>query len=754
MSYDFAQLNDKEFEGLGIDLISTVVKKRIERFKPGKDKGVDGRFFSDEGKEIILQFKHYLKTGYPGLISKLKQEEIKKVKKLNPEKYIFVTSLPLSRDNKKEIKNIFHPYICRDDDVYGQEDLNDLLSSNSHIEERHFKLWVTSSNSMVRIINNAIKGRSEFEIERIKNDSKKYSETKCHYKALEMLKKNNVIIISGEPGIGKTTLAENLCLYFVLKGYEFISIEESLSEAENVYFRGKKQIFYFDDFLGSNYFEAIENKKDSHIVKFIDRVKNDKTKIFILTSRTNILNTGILYSSVFANSKIQNNEFLLTIENLTEFDKAKILYNHIWLSNLEEKFIDELYKNKRYKNIIRHKNFNPRLIEFITDVDRISIDSYFKYWSYIEQTLNNPKDIWRDCFKIQNNAYVRNLVILTVFNGGQISEKELRKSYDKMIKFENIKDTSNIEKDFDLMVRLATKSFLNRNCIRGEETYSLFNPSISDFILVEYGKDVNKIITVCKSLNSIKSLEQILYLKREKIIPTPDISRIMSSLFEDTLQQDKSYDYLINLSYFFHEEKSMKNNILTLLNKIISNPMPIMELSKLLMLLTHYWDDLKNQSYDFLIESISNIDLNEEEIKEIAEFLEFHDIYDENIFGEFKDKVESFVTDELNSAISIEDWSECISYFQEHDGDWCYDTDYQKIEKRLTAILKSLINEFNFDIINNLDIDIVNIVRNVDIDKMLSGFINSQEIDYNDFRSDSSSSNNFDKDIDDLFERH
>ena len=124
--------------GLCADLLSTVFKKRIERFKPGKDRGVDGRFFSDEGKEIILQFKHYLKTGYLGLISKLKREETKKVKILNPEKYIFVTSLPLSRDNKKEIKNIFHPYIYREDDIYGQEDLNDLLSINPQIEERHF----------------------------------------------------------------------------------------------------------------------------------------------------------------------------------------------------------------------------------------------------------------------------------------------------------------------------------------------------------------------------------------------------------------------------------------------------------------------------------------------------------------------------------------------------------------------------------------------------------------------------------------
>ena len=127
MDYDFSQLNDKEFEVLVADLLSIAFETRIERFKSGKDRGIDGRFFTNSGKEIILQCKHYLKTGYKGLISKLKNEESEKIRKINPEKYIFVTSLPISRDNKEEIKTIFNPYIKRVDAIFGQEDLNDLL---------------------------------------------------------------------------------------------------------------------------------------------------------------------------------------------------------------------------------------------------------------------------------------------------------------------------------------------------------------------------------------------------------------------------------------------------------------------------------------------------------------------------------------------------------------------------------------------------------------------------------------------------
>lgn len=413
MAYDFSQLNDKEFEALVADLLSVYFGKRIERFKPGKDGGVDGRFFSDSDRETILQCKHYLKTGYSGLISKLKNNEAKKVIKLSPETYIFATSLPLSRENKKEIKEVFSPFLKREDAVFGQEDLNDILSENPRIEEKYFKLWITSTTVFDRIINNAIKGRSQHELERIQENSFKYVQTNNHKKAFKILEENHVVIISGEPGIGKTVLAENLGLFYASKDFEFIDIQESLSEAETVYIPETKQVFYFDDFLGSNYFEIIENKKDSHIVKFIDRIKRDKTKRFILTSRTNIFKSGLLHSPIFTNNKIEQQEYLIKIDSLSELDRAMILYNNIWFSNLPEDYIDELYIKKRYKDIINHKNFNPRLVQFITDMDRIPVDESKKYWEYIVRTLDNPIDVWDDCFKRQSNPFVRCLVNLS-----------------------------------------------------------------------------------------------------------------------------------------------------------------------------------------------------------------------------------------------------------------------------------------------------------------------------------------------------
>ncbi len=89
IDYDFSTLNDKEFENLSIDLISKDKDKRFERFKAGKDGGIDGRFYHNNGSQEVVQCKHY--SNFKSLTQTLKKEAFK-VKKLNPTRYIIVVS--------------------------------------------------------------------------------------------------------------------------------------------------------------------------------------------------------------------------------------------------------------------------------------------------------------------------------------------------------------------------------------------------------------------------------------------------------------------------------------------------------------------------------------------------------------------------------------------------------------------------------------------------------------------------------------
>ncbi|MBN1435544.1 MAG: restriction endonuclease [Sedimentisphaerales bacterium] len=742
-------MNDKEFEILVTDLLSAHFGTHIERFKPGKDRGIDGRFFADDGKTVIIQCKHYLKTGYKGLIAKCKNEEAAKVDKLKPSRYVFVTSLPLSADNKADIKKVFGRHINREDDIFGQEDLNDILAKNPNIEERHFKLWITSKTIFSRIINNAIKGRSEFELERIEKNSFKYIQTSNHARSIKILREKHVLLISGEPGIGKTTLAENLCLFYASKDFEFVNIEESLSEAESIYERDKKQIFYYDDFLGSNYLEAIENKKDSHIMKFIERIKNDPTKRFILTSRTNILNAGILYSPILENYRIKSNEFMLTIEALSAIDKARILYNHIWFSKLSEDYINELHKNKRYRKIINHKNYNPRLIEFITDTTRINLSNSSAYWDYVVNTLNNPKDIWSQCFKSQSNPYVRNLVKLTVFNGGSIAENDLRISFARLNSLEKLKNPSHTEKDFRSTSQLATRCFLNRNRSSSSTYYTLFNPSIADFILNEYCSDPDGYTDSFKSLYTLASLRHLLALKEAGVVTATDGWELKNALFKDAFEEGKSYDYLVFITYQFIHDESKRDKTIDLLTRIIERPSEITQLEMFIELLEIHCKQISIGNFEFMLRCIDNQHLSTSEIDSLIEFMDSHSVRNEDILDKLRADLEANFEDSVESSkdnLDLSDYVKFEGYDLWGEEDYCYDND--EIREKIND---DAMTEYSSGALEELGIDAWEIIDRIDIDDLVADFISSLDRsngdEYGGYRSSP------DQDIDDLFER-
>lgn len=532
--YSFETLNDKEFEAFSIDLLSESFNRPIERFKAGKDKGIDGRFFIDSDNQVVIQCKHWLKSGVSQLKNKLKKFEVEKVKRLDPSRYIFVTSLCLSVQDKRDIKHIFEPYILSESDVYGNESLNSLLSQYPRVEEKYYKLWLASTYVLKNIMNAAIEGRSQFTVEEIINKSKKYVVTKNHEEALKKLNILGTVIIKGSPGVGKTTLAEQLCLHYIARGYKLYSISDSITEAEQVYATDEKQVFYYDDFLGRNYLEAIQHKSDSQIVEFIKRVKKNANKKFILTTRSNILNQGYNLTDTFRIHNINQNEYELSISKLSKFEKAKILYNHIWFNELESEFLDEVYKNQRYLGIVEHDNFNPRLIEFITDEQKLQHVSSHHYWLHVQSTLDNPKDIWRTVIEKHLSSIDKDLVVAVSIYGRSMPEAHIK------ILFARLR-ANTVSNSCSESLELLTGSLLNRHVLSdGNVIYNLFNPSIADYVIATYLKDVPYISKLISSMQSAQAIKSLSSLKQSVKLSPANYKEIICELIK-AVCADSSY---------------------------------------------------------------------------------------------------------------------------------------------------------------------------------------------------------------------
>lgn len=501
-NYDFSTLNDRDLEELTRDLLSKVLNVNFQSFKPGKDKGIDLRYSTvNDENEIVVQVKHYLGSGISKLKLDLNNNETQKVVTLKPKRYIFCTSLPLSPKDKEDIKNIFNPYIHSTSDVIGKEDLNKWLDDYPEIQERHFKLWLSSIDIIKKIVKNGIKGRSEFYKEKIIKEITVYVPNKTHSEAVSALNKNHFILVTGAPGIGKSTLANMLTYQFLAEDFELVYVRE-ITEAEEAFSPEKKQIFYFDDFLGAITLDLYSSRNaDSAIVNFIERVRDDKHKRLILTCRTTILNQAKNISDKIENSNIDISNYEVRIENYTNWDKARILYNHIYLSDLsdEQKLI--YFQNDFHWKVIKHRYYNPRLIQGITSKSNLVDTEYSE--NFVLEILNDPNKIWEKPFNIQISNVSR-LLLLTMYSlsGGiyYVTDERLKEAFNSRINHEVV--YNNYQKngnEYNFALKELVGAFIIRTIDKNDTRYSFFNPSIDDFIFTYFQNSNEEYLQLLKS---------------------------------------------------------------------------------------------------------------------------------------------------------------------------------------------------------------------------------------------------------------
>lgn len=550
MNYDFKTLNDKEFEAFAVDIIGNLLGCRIERFKAGRDQGVDGRYYADDSSEVILQCKHWANTPVAQLISKLETIEKPKLNKLKPKRYLLVVSNSLSRADKEKILKVLSPYILRQDDIFGAEDLNDLLGRAKEVESRHYKLWLHSSNVLSLILHHGILGRSEYTLEEIQDEAKKYAVTEHHRSALKQLEALRAIIITGEPGIGKTTLASHLCIHYIAQGYQFISIADDIKQAEDVFDKEVKQIFYFDDFLGRNYLEALSGHEGKKITDFVRRIARDPTKRFVLTSRSTILNQGKLLIDLFAHRNLERNEYELRIASLKNVDRAHILFNHVWHSSLELSYVEEIYSGKRYRQIVKHRNFNPRLVSYITDATRLNNIGADAYWDFITQSLVRPAAIWENPFVAQQDDFGRAIILLVVLHRQPIEEPYLSELYEEYISLPSNQGMKG-RREFLTNIKTLTGSFLNRIVDRNGVKIDLFNPSIADYVLRRYADDAATLRNAFSCLRNKAGLQTLRSLYESKIIRVDGARSIILALIQKITSLDMSEASVSYLSELF-----------------------------------------------------------------------------------------------------------------------------------------------------------------------------------------------------------
>ncbi|OIQ73739.1 hypothetical protein GALL_446220 [mine drainage metagenome] len=267
----------------------------------------------------------------------------------------------------------------------------------------------------------------------------------------------------------------------------------------------------------------LANNQDTALMHFIDAIRTSSASRFILTTREHILRKAMGASEKLQGGSLLNHRCLLELRDYSFGQKARILYNHLYFSDLPIEYKAAIVQNEFYFRIIRHRNFNPRLVEWLSGYARIKTVPASEYQDHVIRLLNNPEEIWSHAFEYQISEAARNVLFCLATKSYSAEREVLEPVWKSLHDLKSHKyNFARTPLDFRRALNDLEASFIKIS----DQRITLLNPSIRDFLQnlfrrnKDYGEDL---VEAAVHFSQIRTLWDICNAR-----PTEVLSAVLS----------------------------------------------------------------------------------------------------------------------------------------------------------------------------------------------------------------------------------
>jgi len=162
-------------------------------------------------------------------------------------------------------------------------------------------------------------------------------------------------------------------------------------------------------------------------------VRKSPNARFILTTRAYIFEEARLVSEYLADQGLDISKYVLDVGIYTRRIKARILYNHLLVAGTPQSHISALIGSGLIAKIIDHKNYNPRIIDWMTDSTRVGDILPEAYPPAFIDALTNPKQLWDIAFRTHISKTCQHLLLALFFCSEYgVGVEKLKNAYESL----------------------------------------------------------------------------------------------------------------------------------------------------------------------------------------------------------------------------------------------------------------------------------------------------------------------------------
>ena len=406
ISFELHKLGWKAFQDLVGCIFTEVMGQSFQQYADVHDGGRDGAYYGQwtpqDGEALsgsfTIQCKHTNKSNKT-LPNSVIDKELPKIGRLSikglVDNYIFVTNHTLTGEIEQDAKKRFEAAGAKFACVYGPEWINTKITENPRL--RRLVPRVYGLGDLTQILSHQSYRQTLTELLDDKLDLECFVSTEAYRKSARALSTRGFVILLGEPGSGKSVIAKLLALS-AADEWELQPIKlHKPDDLERLYNPDDPgQFLWIDDAFGVTQFDLIRVQEWNHRLSSLKSVINTGKTRVVFTSRDYIFNAAKDYLIERHFELFNDNQITIKVEELTEYERQMILYNHLKCGKQSQNFrktvkpwLVEAAATRRFLPEIARRFANPILTKDMK-LTKSNVTGFFENpVTWLERTLSN-----------------------------------------------------------------------------------------------------------------------------------------------------------------------------------------------------------------------------------------------------------------------------------------------------------------------------------------------------------------------------